>query len=1270
MPPRDATGSADAAGDAPAADAAGAVVTADLTQRLQRLHRNDVTPVEILTSTASAADQLHAVGAIATRSIGGLTLASLTPAQIHTLATAAGVLQVRTPVDLRKGLLDMPPHLAKGPVGSENRPTENRSGGAGIKVGIIDLFDPTVLASQITAGEIGPVPNSQRACWWLGQPCTFGTPGFTHGNAVAEVVSEGADLSTLYLAEVGTLTDYMLAIDWFAANGVTILNHSAVGPYDGPGDGTGPTAAVVDYAVSKGIAWFNAAGNAGRDLTYVKFSGGYFRSKWNDANNNRWMNWYGTDESLSIYCGALMGVRWSDWAADRTDYDLYISDYRYTAKTNGTKVLASAVNQSTGAAPIEGNDMRWLCNTNPADGPVYDTDKDGFVSLWLYRTTRNTATPVGDMIEVMVNQGFVEYPSNAYSASIPFGDSRNPGAASIGASYWNFAALYNFSSRGPTNDGRAKPDFTSIGSLTTSLGNFTGTSASSPVAAGIAAFGSSYFRLSTPALLMSWLRSISVSKLGQPVKNNDEGWGDIVYPTGFSGIYGARGYQPTTPHRVLDTRGVNGQPLGAPIGLRAPDSITTVHLASVGSGVTVALNVALVNASSNGYLQVYPTGYAAPGATSNINVTAGQTRANFVLVTSGDNGNVSFYTSGGGHIIADVVGAFGSPITDPYGASLRTVQPYTAYDTQSTTGPLAAGTFVDVDLAGTHAAFDPTVGVPAMDATVAPQAVVISVTVSGGTGGRGYLSVVQPNTTTFSVSNLNFDPGESLTTTTFIPVSASTNGKARIFVSRSANVRVDVLGYFQADPSGMGGWYMGVGPERVLDTRSGPKPVAGASVAVPVAGSHGIPPEGASAVFVNSTSAQSVGTGSIATGAEADDGHFISTSIPIAGPPVAAGTLARLTQDGQLRLHTTASTHLIADVAGWFTGPDVPLTSGRTTVLENPATAAPLNDVVISDDGQTIAYVEDQATLHVWNPTVGEVRSFYNVGGIRDLRLSGDGSTLAFSAPWGPGLQVFSYRVADGTLHQESDINTDPALRIDGLSDDGHLLTYRTTTAITVADTDTLADVYLHNLVTGGTQLITGSATAGDTVTASALTGDGTTVLFANGYPSRHLTRYNVNTGIPSARSPASDWWVGLEITDISDNGQVFALNNYGEGYIVDLDAVPYLRLPAAGEWTPDGRHGTATIDGAGHHATMVVNFETLLGHNGPYGPGDALVFDVPSGGAHKISRTSSGALANARVVDTALSDDGNWAVFITNATNTTTTSTSGPCIYLIDLRP
>ena len=121
-----------------------------------------------------------------------------------------------------------------------------------------------------------------------------------------------------------------------------------------------------------------------------------------------------------------------------------------------------------------------------------------------------------------------------------------------------------------------------------------------------------------------------------------------------------------SPARVLDTR----------VGLGAARATVrahgTVHLQVTGAGgvpdggvAAVVLNVTVTNPTSRGYVTAYPDGVSRPTA-SNVNVVAGQTVANLVVVGVGGSGRVALYNGTGGSVdlIADVAGYYlaGAPV--------------------------------------------------------------------------------------------------------------------------------------------------------------------------------------------------------------------------------------------------------------------------------------------------------------------------------------------------------------------------------------------------------------------------------------------------------------------------------------------------------------------------------------------------------------------------------------------------------------------------------
>jgi hypothetical protein len=123
----------------------------------------------------------------------------------------------------------------------------------------------------------------------------------------------------------------------------------------------------------------------------------------------------------------------------------------------------------------------------------------------------------------------------------------------------------------------------------------------------------------------------------------------------LSGSFGGSGAALTTvvPGRLLDTRAGMGGWLGALGHTQAVDLPVGGKAGVPANAVAVVLNVTVTGTQGAGYLTVYPCGGAVPLA-SNLNFTAGQTRANLVTVQLGANGEVCFYSYSRTAVIADI----------------------------------------------------------------------------------------------------------------------------------------------------------------------------------------------------------------------------------------------------------------------------------------------------------------------------------------------------------------------------------------------------------------------------------------------------------------------------------------------------------------------------------------------------------------------------------------------------------------------------------------
>jgi len=164
-------------------------------------------------------------------------------------------------------------------------------------------------------------------------------------------------------------------------------------------------------------------------------------------------------------------------------------------------------------------------------------------------------------------------------------------------------------------------------------------------------------------------------------------WSTSSYDAGTPGNIdderGARLEAPSTPGRIVDTR--SGAPLGA-----GGDLAVTVRGAKVlntnttivpddPAVVGVLANLTAVTPSALTYLSAVPdaTSPGSPPATSNLNVVAGQTKANLVLVPVGADGKIHIFNSNGSvHVLIDIMGVLVTGRAEP--TRLGRVVPLTA----------------------------------------------------------------------------------------------------------------------------------------------------------------------------------------------------------------------------------------------------------------------------------------------------------------------------------------------------------------------------------------------------------------------------------------------------------------------------------------------------------------------------------------------------------------------------------------------------------------
>jgi subtilisin family serine protease len=360
--------------------------------------------------------------------------------------------------------------------------------GKGVKVGVLDRgFD----SYKRLLGTDLPAEVAARS--FISGVAADDT-GIVHGTAVAEIIYDIAPDAQLYLAAYDTDAEERQAVDWLVAQGVRVISHSAGSIY-GPMDGTSPDAVMVDQLVGDGIVWVNSAGNTG----YT-----HYRGSFTDKDGDGFHEFSPGDEMMDFIPDGrtVFVLNWDDWGRGLEDFDLYILD------KNGNEI-ASSTNVQDGP------------EDDSAEGLVYTFD-DSEIYYLAFKAVRNTRPVVFDFF---MRDGQIEYYTPEHSVTTP-GDARR--AITVGATYWSTDQLEDYSSRGPTNDGRMKPDIVApAGVSSAAYGEpWDGTSASTPHVSAAAALVLQVHPEFTPQQVADFLESRAMD-LTPDGPDDDSGYGRL-----------------------------------------------------------------------------------------------------------------------------------------------------------------------------------------------------------------------------------------------------------------------------------------------------------------------------------------------------------------------------------------------------------------------------------------------------------------------------------------------------------------------------------------------------------------------------------------------------------------------------------------------------------------------------------------------------------------------------------------------------------------------
>ena len=307
--------------------------------------------------------------------------------------------------------------------------------GAGVTIVILDLgFGSTHLPVAQAAGELPPAAQIETrsfdAAYGLAGRNAYGNLT-NHGELVAQTVFDYAPKARYIFVNYHTEQDFQAAVDWIIQRHPDMVVHSN-SFLEGPFDGTGDAAQAVDRAAASGIAWLNSAGN---------YAEKHWQGPWADVNQDGVHDWPADGWTFEMGANSpiTFALSWNqDPGAEVTDLDLVLE---HLDGGTWTEVAASRDDQVAGARSAE----RFTNYLSPTGG------------TFRLRVVLAAGPPPGGDLTLFSREVTLEALGDPAPGSVPTpGDAE--GSITVGAVDWRNDVLKTYSSRGPTDDGRIKPD--------------------------------------------------------------------------------------------------------------------------------------------------------------------------------------------------------------------------------------------------------------------------------------------------------------------------------------------------------------------------------------------------------------------------------------------------------------------------------------------------------------------------------------------------------------------------------------------------------------------------------------------------------------------------------------------------------------------------------------------------------------------------------------------------------------------------------------------
>ena len=343
--------------------------------------------------------------------------------------------------------------------------------GAGVRIAVLDqAFGATSRLDSLAGTELPPLALQHRQSF----DTQYGIAGrdynansSRHGEFVTEIVYDIAPDAEYWLVNYRTPDQFVQAVDYLHdvvhPNVVVHSNSFLFGPFDG----TGFFAQQVDRMAAQGTIWVNSVGN---------YRQNHWEGAWADANGDGFLDVPGHGDDFPV---DLI-------ATQRPACDLSVTGTG--AESSLDHYTIGLFTDAAGTQPVlDAHSGQPLISSFVASPEPHDDLPPGFLAAagTYHLKIMKVGNPPTEHLTLFCRFNLPEDAQTTTSSVPTPGDAR--GSLSIGAFDATTLEPEPYSSEGPTDDGRPKPDLAAPTNVAITGGSCGGTSCATPHAGGAAA---------------------------------------------------------------------------------------------------------------------------------------------------------------------------------------------------------------------------------------------------------------------------------------------------------------------------------------------------------------------------------------------------------------------------------------------------------------------------------------------------------------------------------------------------------------------------------------------------------------------------------------------------------------------------------------------------------------------------------------------------------------------------------------------------------------